>query len=152
MKKIYAALIFISSLVYSQTNEVKYYFEKSDLNYDTTNKQIVKFTNHVTKYIQLRNGENNFSTVKVDLFGDPDLSQFDLTKLNKVIDVISENAKYNLKSPSTYIPNAIVLRRNKNEWFTNVFFSGQNSYGAKKDNSSMVTLDDEGNIIKDFEK
>lgn len=106
---------------------------------------------HIEKKIILDNGENEPMKVKFDFFGSDSIADFDFTKIDKMVFVASENAKYKLKSPSTYRPYSIVISNTSdNLWYTNVFYSGENSFGAKKDTSSMAEIDNEGQIVKNY--
>lgn len=143
--KILLSILFLNCFIYCKTQNLQQsFFTKQD--FEQNSGKVI------TKYIQIRNGENNLSTVKVDLYISPNFSKDYVLQLNNIINSISENAKYNLENPSTYIPRNIVLRKRENDWYTNLFYSGQNNLGAKSDTSSMVIVNDEGKIIRDFEK
>lgn len=129
-------MILVTGFVFGQN-----YISISDLKLDDG-----KLTTE--KFIELRSGENNLVNVKLNVFGDESLKDYDFNNLTKIINTISETAKYNLKTPSTYIPNTIVLsKRPDNTWYSNIFYSGQNDYGGKKDCSSIIIISDKGEII-----
>ncbi|SIS72945.1 MULTISPECIES: hypothetical protein [Chryseobacterium] len=147
MRKILFIFLLISTLGFAQTTEVipnSNFIEKKELIFKDGKL-------HIEKKIFLENGKNESIPVKLDFFGDETVLNFDLKKVDKIILSAAENAKYKLKSPSTFRPYSIVIRPiNKDYWYTNVFFSGENDYGAKKDSSSMAEIDNEGNVLKDY--
>lgn len=143
-KTLLGIILLISFLGFSQDIKSDNFISKNEIIIENG-----KF--HIEKKIILDNGENEPMKVKLDFFGSENIIGFDFKKIDKIILTASENAKYKLKSPSTYRPHAIVIRSiNDNLWYSNVFYSGENSFGAKKDTSSMADIDNEGQIVKNY--
>lgn len=144
MKKVTFIFLFATTFAFAQNIPTSDFIQRDEIQLNDG-----KF--HIEKKILLENGENENVPVKLDFFGTTETLKFDLKKIDKIISVASDNAKNRLKSASSYRPTSIVIRPiDENSWYVNLFFSGQNDFGAKKDSSAMLKIDNEGNILKDL--
>ena len=141
MKKLLLVFILISGLAFGQN---KYIIQKDFI---SNGENKVKVDKMITTY----DGENK--NVNTKLFIGKDKSdKHDYIFFNKMIDILLIEAKYTLKSKSSFSAQDInIYQDQEGKWFTAITYSGSNSYGGRKDTHYSLIFDNDLKYTKRYQ-